>query len=97
MGDRHYLHLGSRTLAVRVPRTGFVFRPRGGLVDESAAKGPAKAGRPIGSDGLVAAPSLHAGHSALGSRLSIYRREIPTISGGASGHLQHERGGQLRR
>ena len=95
MGDRHHLHSYRRTLVVLVRRIGFVFGPGRGLVDESASGPPA--GGPSGADGLVAAARTDPGHSALGSRVSVYLRGIPTVSGGAPGDLQHECGGQLRR
>src|SRR6187397_1476474 len=60
-----------------------------GLVHESAARPPI--GSAGGVDGRVAAVGADAGHSALGSRLSVYLRRIPALLSGAPHHLQHER------
>ena len=79
MGHRHHLHSHGRALVVPLCRAGFVFRPGGGLVDESAAGPPA--GRPSGVDGGVAAARPHPGHSALGSGLPVYLGGVPTVPG----------------
>jgi len=72
MNDRHYLHSDRRTLAVRVPRVGFVFRPHSGLADES----PHQDRQLVVQAVLMALWQRQARtpvNSAFESRLSIYR------------------------
>lgn len=95
MGDRYHLYSDHRALVVSLCRAGFVFRAGRRVVDECRS-GPS-AGGPRGAHGVVAAASPHPGYPALRSGVSVYLRGIPTVPGGASGDLEHECGGQVRR
>jgi len=85
MGDRYHLHSNRRALALSLCRTGFVFGPGGGLVNEFTT-GPSVGG-PGGADGLMATTGPDAGHPPFGSGLSIHLGGVPTVLGGAPGHL----------
>ncbi len=85
MGHRYHLRADSRTLAVLVCRLGFVFGRGGGLVHECAARLPAR--RPSGPHGHLAAARPDSSHSAFGSRVPVYLRRVPAVSGGASGDV----------
>jgi hypothetical protein len=64
---------------------------------KSRATARSPIGRARSLDGGVAASGPPARHSAFRPRLPIYVGGVPTILGSAPRHVQHERGGELRR
>jgi hypothetical protein len=93
IGHGYHLHSDRRALVISMCCAGFVFGPRGGVVDECTTGPPA--GGASRTHGVMAATRPHPGYSALGSGLSVYVRGVPTLLGGPSHYRQYECRGEL--